>query len=117
MKKIKNLTIILILFMIIFLCGNVNAAGGSMKAGKSKVTVGQTVSITVSFGSKVNSAQFKLDYDTSKFDYVSCSERTYNQSTRRYTYLGMDTEPDLASVTFTFKAKQTGKLAFLGISY
>ena len=79
MKKIKNLAIVLMLFMIIFLCGNVNAAGGSMKAGKSKVTVGQTVSVTVSFGGKVNSAQFKLSYDSSKFDYVSCSEGKYNQ--------------------------------------
>lgn len=112
MKKIKNLTMVLILFIIVFLCGNVNAAGGSMKASKSKITVGQTVSITVSFGSKVNSAQFKLDYDTSKFDYVSCSEKTYNKDTKRYTYLGMDTEPDLSSVTFTFKAKQTGSGTF-----
>lgn len=112
MKKIKNLAIVLMLFMIIFLCGNVNAAGGSMKAGKSKVTVGQTVSVTVSFGGKVNSAQFKLSYDSSKFDYVSCSEGKYNQGTNRYTYLGMDTEPDLASVTFTFKSKQTGSGKF-----
>lgn len=113
MKLIKKLAIIiLMLLMIVSICGNVHAAGGSMKAGKSSVTVGQTVSITVSFGSKVNSAQFKLDYDTSKFDYVSCSERTYNNSTKRYTYLGMDTEPDLASVTFTFRAKQTGSGTF-----
>lgn len=112
MKKIKNLTIILILFMIIFLCGNVNAASGSMRASKSKITVGQTVSITVSFGSKVSGAQFKLDYDENKFDYVSCSEKTYHKETKRFAYLGMDTEPDLASVTFTFKAKKTGSVTF-----
>ncbi len=108
----KIITILVImLFAITALTGSVNAAG-SMKASKSSVTVGQNVSITVSFGSKVSAAQFKLSFDSSKFDFVSCSKGDYNKSTTRYTYLGMSTEPDLGSVTFTFKAKATGSGGF-----
>ena len=73
MKILKNAITVFIIMMLVIVAigGNVDAAG--MKASKSSVTVGQNVTVTVSFGEKVSAAQFKLGYDTGKFQYVSCS--------------------------------------------
>lgn len=106
MKILKNAITVFIIMMLVIVAigGNVDAAG--MKASKSSVTVGQNVTVTVSFGEKVSAAQFKLGYDTGKFQYVSCSAGQLNNNS--YAYLGQSNDPDLGSVTFTFKAKATG---------
>ncbi len=114
MKKIKQSLIIflIIILSIVFLSSGVNAATVNIRAQNSKVTVDDTVSVTVSFGEKVDTAQFKLNYDTSKFKYVSVSAGTYAQASNRYAYINWDNEADLSSVTFRFKAISTGTGTF-----
>lgn len=112
MKILKNTLTILIVFClsILILGGNVQAATASVGAS-SKVTVGQNVTVSVSFSEKVEAAQFKLDYDRSKFDYVSSSVGQYfNASNGRVAYDGMGTS--FGSITFTFKAKAVGSGTF-----
>lgn len=107
MKKLLTILTIMLCTMII-LTGSVFAGAVSIKASKSSVNVGQTVSVTVSFGGKVSAAQFKLNYDKSKFDYVSCSAGTFGTGTNTYVYVNYEDVEDLGSVTLTFKAKATG---------
>lgn len=113
MKILKNTLTILIVFClsILILGGNVQAATASISAG-SKVAVGDRVSVTVTFSQKVSSADFRLNYDTSKFEYVSVSKGGYGTGTKRYTYLNYEDVEDLGSVTFSFKAKATGTGTF-----
>ena len=113
MKILKNTLTILIVFClsILILGGNVQAATASISA-TSKVAVGDKVSVTVTFSQKVSSADFRLNYDTSKFEYVSVSKGGYGTGTKRYTYLNYEDVEDLGSVTFSFKAKTTGTGAF-----
>lgn len=110
-KKVITMIAIMLLSIMI-LCSSVNAGTVNIKASKSKVTVGQNVSITVSFGEKVSAAQFKLDYDTSKFDYVSCSTGTFGTGKKTFVYVNYEDVADLGSVTITFKAKAAGTGAF-----
>lgn len=112
MKILKNTLTILIVFClsILILGGNVEAATASVSA-TSKVSVGQNVTVSVSFSEKVEAAQFKLDYDRSKFEYVSSSVGQYfNASNGRVAYDGMGTS--FGSITFTFKAKTVGAGTF-----
>ena len=76
MGKLKRAITILImmLLMIGIFIGRVNAASASISVSARKVTVGQNVSVTVSFSEKVSAAQFKLSYDSSKFKFISSSE-------------------------------------------
>ena len=113
MNKIKSTILIGIVMLITLfaLCGNVDAAS-SIRASSSSVTVGKNVSVTVSFGQRESAAQFKLNYDKSKFDYVSCSAGTYASVTNTFVYVNYEDVADLGSVTFTFKATATGKGTF-----
>lgn len=109
----KTIKVLIIMFFAIIVLGTtVNAGTVSIKAGKSAVTVGQNVSVTVSFGGKVSAAQFKLNYDKSKFDYVSCSAGTFGTGTNTYVYVNYEDVEDLGSVTLTFKSKSTGTADF-----
>lgn len=113
MKIIRNITTILFIILLttIILCGSVNAAS-SIRASKSSITVGNTVSVTVSFGQKESAAQFKLNYDKSKFDYVSCSAGSFGTATNSFVYINYEDVADLGSVTLTFRAKETGTGVF-----
>jgi hypothetical protein len=74
---------------------------------------GKTVSVTVSFGEKVQAVQFALNFDTSKFDYLSCSAGRYDSNGTRYFVFNDEGDINsLASVTFTFKAKELGSGTF-----
>lgn len=68
--------------------------------------------MTVSFSEKVSAAQFKLSFDTSKFENPTVSAGTYNPSTNTYVYLNYQDIADLGSVTFSFKAKAVGTGSF-----
>ena len=109
MKKIIS-SIIIIFMLIVSLGGVVNAASASVSASSKSVEVGSTVKVTVSFGQKVSAAQFTLNFDTSKLEYVSKSSGgLFSAATKRYGYNSEDgVTADLASVTFTFKAKAEG---------
>lgn len=112
----KTIGMLLTMLFIVIVCTTyVNAANVSIRAVNSKVTVGQDVSITVSFGEKVSIAQFKLSYDTTKLDYQNCSIGEFGTSTNTYVYVNSQDENVLESVTLRFKAKAAGSVTF-GIS-
>lgn len=74
---------------------------------------GKTVSVTVNFGEKVEAVQFSLNFDKNKFDYLSCSAGRYDSNgTRIFVFNDEGDIKSLASVTFTFKAKELGSGAF-----
>jgi len=115
MKLIKKLMTILIVLClsVIILSNSVSAASTSISASASKVTVGKNVSITVNFGEKVSAAQFVLDFDTSKFQYVSNSlGGTYSDGTKRFAWVDGGANNSASSVRFTFKAKALGSGSF-----
>ncbi len=99
----KTLIMTLIIAMVLSVASIVNA--GSMTA-PSKVKPGDTVKVTVNFGKKMATTDFKLTYDKDLLEYVSDTAENRNQEndgTRFVTYSN-DTE----SVTVTFKAKKAG---------
>lgn len=114
MKLIKNMMTILVVFCISIMCfcGSVSATTANLRTSASKVTVGNNVSITVTFSEKTPIAQFTLNYDSSKFTYVSVSSGTYMAETGRYVYVNDNDIADLGSVTFNFKGKATGTGSF-----
>lgn len=111
MKKTISI-ILIILLTVIALCGHVNAGIVRIETSNSDVTNGQTVSVTVSFGEKVSAAQFTLSYDTSKFEYISCSDGKFGTKTNTFVYLNLEDERDLESVVLTFKSKNVGTGTF-----
>lgn len=111
MKRVSKYIFIAIIALVIILAGGqVKAASASISTSNSKVNSGENVKVTVSFGGeKVSAVQFKLNYDSSKFEYVSNSAGSpYNAGTFAYA----SATADLSSVTFTFKAKSTGSSNF-----
>lgn len=112
----KTIGILLTMLVIVIACTTyVNAGNVSIRAVNSNVTIGQDVSVTVSFGEKVSIAQFKLSYDTTKLDYQNCSIGEFGTSTNTYVYVNSQDENVLESVTLKFKAKAAGSVTF-GIS-
>lgn len=109
MKKSLGISIIMILIMGIFTVTS-NAASASIYASSKSVDEGSAVSVTVSFGQNVSAAQFKLNYDSSRLQYVSKSTGVFDDvNTKRFSYISTDAlEADLPSVTFTFNAKKGG---------
>lgn len=110
MKKTLTIAIVMILIIGMF-SGVTNAASASVKASSSTVNKNDTVTITVSFGQKVSAAQFTLNFDSSKLEYVSkTGGGLFSTSTKKYGYTSDDgIVEDLSSVSFKFKAKTTGK--------
>lgn len=109
MKKFLSISIIMILIIGMLAVG-VNAASASISASSKNVNKGDTVTVTVSFGDRAKTARFVLNYDTSKLEYLSYScggsgNKGFNAGT--FAYYGA-VSPDISSVSFTFKAKETG---------
>lgn len=117
MRNLKKVLIglVMALLMMIILSGKTDAASVNIKATPSQVENGKNVTVTVSFAEKVRAAQFKLSYDTGKFNLVSRSAGTLGANG---TFLFADQSYDkdnpdtIASVTFTFTAKATGSAKF-----
>lgn len=115
MKIIKKTMTILIVFILslMILSNSVNAASTTIRASASKVTVGKSVSVTVNFGEKLAAAQFILNFDESKFDYISCSVADgYSKDSKYFAWISTTDTASLSSVTFTFKAKAIGSGTF-----
>lgn len=111
MNRIKKISTILIVFLLslIILSSSVNAASTTISTSASRVAVGKNVSITVNFGEKVSAAQFVLEFDTSKFEYVSNSlGGTYSKDTKRFAWVDSGASNSASSVRFTFKANALG---------
>lgn len=115
MKMIKKTvaTLVILCLSIIILSSSVSAASTTIRASASKVNNGKTVSVTVSFGENVSAAQFALNFDESKFTYVSCSlNDSYSKDSKYFAWVSSSGTASLSSVTFTFKAKELGDGAF-----
>ena len=115
MGKLKRAITILIMMLLIIgiFIGRVNAASASISASARKVTVGQNVSVTVSFSEKVSAAQFKLSYDSSKFKFISSSAGNFGEGTQKFAYYSSDGKtPELSSVTLNFQSKTAGSSNF-----
>ena len=110
MKKIKGLILIIFTFICsIAFVGNVNAANANIAVttNKSTVAIGSTVTVTVRISSSdyLGAWDFTLNYDSSKFSYVSGSEirvvewaQTATTKSKTYTY--------------TFRARTSGSAKF-----
>lgn len=117
MRNLKKVLIGLVMsfLMIIILSGKTDAASVSIKATPTQVENGKNVTVTVSFAERVRAAQFKLNYDTNKFNLISRSAGTLGANgiflfaDQSYDKDNPDT---IASVTFTFTAKATGSANF-----
>lgn len=109
----KSLVISIIMFLIIGMwAGTVNAASAGISSSISKVQLGEEVKITVSFDSKVSAVQFKLNFDSAKFEYVSNSadEDAYSPDTKKFAHA--KSKPSITNVQFVFRAKKEGKIEF-----
>lgn len=107
MKKTLTIVILMILIMGMF-SGVTNAASASVSATSSTVNNESTVTVTVSFGQKVRAAQFSLNFDASKLEFVSNSAGTYSPSTKKCSYYSSTGTEDMGSISFKFKAKAIG---------
>ncbi len=105
----KFITIFLMIVLsVMTLTNSVKAATTNLSMSTSQVTVGDQVSVTISFGGKVDSAQFRLDFDSSKLRFISTSAGSYRPQSNMFAYLNMEGIADLSSVTFTFEAEESG---------
>lgn len=111
-KVIKFIIMFILILAIVLIGGEVKAASVGISASTSKVDIGDTVKVTVSFGEKVYATEFRLDYDENKFEYVSnsASGGKFGKSTKMFTYAGGD--ETIQRVTFTFKSKSMGNSNF-----
>lgn len=112
----KFLSIVLIMILMIGMLGEevnvlyaVSLNSASMSSSSQSVTEGETVTITVSLGQSVSAAQFILNFDSNKLQYVSKTGKgTYFPSTKRYSYYSEEDKEDLSQVSFTFETKTVG---------
>lgn len=110
MKKIL-LNVIIFIMILGFLSGCVNAASVNinLKASKTNLNIGETVSITVSFSVPVSTVSLNLNYDNSKLEYLSDSiGGTNTGSSIRVDYIDLVNLKSISSITFTFKSKAEG---------
>lgn len=106
----KAITILFtIVFMIGILAGNVNASSANISTSAKTVNVGSTVKITISFGEKVKMAEFDLNYDKSKFEFISSSKGAFGE---KFSFVDSAAKADTKSVILTFKAKAKGSTSF-----
>lgn len=106
----KALTILFTIVLIIgILAGNVNASSANISTSSKTVNVGSTVKITISFGEKVKMAEFDLNYDKSKFEFISSSKGAFCE---KFSFVDSAAKADTTSVTLTFKAKAKGSTSF-----
>ncbi len=106
----KSLIMTIIIFLLVGVLGGVvNAASARVSASASSVNIGETVRVTISIGEKAKMIEFSINYDKTKFDYVSCSKGKYNQ---KFSYVNGEGNADTESITMTFKAKAAGTTNF-----
>ena len=111
--KEKILSIFIFAFLLIIIgMTSVNAASCGISVTGSDVEIGQNVTITVSFTQPATSASFRLNYDSTKVQYISNSAGGRNTgSSVVVDYLSMDLKP-ITSATFTFSTKSAGTANF-----
>lgn len=115
MKKIIISILILILAVFTIFQTNTYASSLSLSTSKSEVKVGDTISVTVSFGQKVAAADVTLSFDSSKFAYKSVNKGNANSTGSSIVVSYFDStggSNPTSSITFTFTAISTGSGKF-----
>ena len=120
MKKVCSVSLTLFLLMSLLSVGVAVSAAGSatLTASNSTVAVGDQVTITATFnggGSGIGSLDATFRYNTSAFEYVSCTGATVNggAGTIKIAYYATAVvAPESVTVTLTFKAIAAGTGGF-----
>lgn len=113
MKKCLIISLIMMLVILgVLTLGTSTVKGAVSMSGNTSVKQGDTVTVTVSYGEKVRTAQFIFSYDASKLTYKSAVGGSYNPATGRFSATSEETIDTLSSATFTFTAKTTGTATF-----
>ncbi|MCI9247163.1 MAG: SH3 domain-containing protein [Clostridia bacterium] len=113
MKKCLIISLIMMLVILgVLTLGTSTVKGAVSMSGTTSVKQGDTVTITVSYGEKVRTAQFIFNYDASKLTYKSAVGGSYNSATGRFSVTSEEAIDTLSSATFTFTAKATGTATF-----
>lgn len=117
MKKVKqNIVVIILIFVIISFMINstyANTLNIELNSNKQNVKIEENVTITVDWKEKMQAADYILEYDETKLEYVSASiEDIYINKTQEgqigISWFSTDNK-DLTKMTFTFKAKEAGE--------
>lgn len=113
MKKMVNIiSIFLVLFLLVF---SINVYAASLdtidiKTDKQTVHPGQTVTLTVDFGTQMGSYGVNVAYDNNLLDYVSTQGATANDTgtvvKTAYHYDASSGQSPRTSMSITFKAKE-----------
>lgn len=113
MKKTILGIITVVMLVAVMLTTRVNAA--SLSADKTKIQKGDIVTVTIKTGEKVESMQFDLKFDTTKYELVKDSIKTdlkmmdYNVNNGVLTVSAFDTSVTTDTITVQFKALENGE--------
>ena len=121
MKNLKKISMVIIALVAILLIvgGVVNAAELTLKTttDKKELSVGGEVVLTVDWTEGMQAADFILNYDKEKVEYVSSSignDYLTNDVTNgkvKVVWISLN-DKDMTKVSFTFKAKAEGEAKF-----
>lgn len=119
MKK----NVVKIFFLLFVLLASINsiifASTLNLKidTNKEKIKKGEEIKVTVSWSEAMQAADFSLKYDTNKLEYVNCDleEIFINNNIEagevKTAWFSINNE-DKTEITYTFKAKKSGKAEF-----
>ena len=121
MRNLKKISMVMLalIAMLLVLEGVVNAAGLTLKveADKKELTVGGEVIVTVDWTEGMQAADFVLNYNKEKVEYVSSSigdDYLTNDATNgkvKVVWISLN-DKDMTKVSFTFKTKAEGEAKF-----
>ena len=114
-KLLKTTILAVIILMLIQVTVFAETLNINIKANKQKVNVGETVKITVSWDKGMQAADFILNYDADKLEFVKSDlEDDYindRSGKLRTAWFSID-DTDKTKIEYTFKAKETGTAEF-----
>lgn len=120
MKKTVLGIITIVMLVVVMLSTSVNAA--SLSADKTKMEKGEIVTVTVKTDEAVESMQFDLKFDTTKYKFVEGSIKTdlrtldYNVKGDVITVSAFDTSVTTDTITLQFEAIENGEKVTFEIS-
>lgn len=119
MKTKKILLIIVAIFTLIILQSSVfaNELTLTISADKEKIKVEDEIKIKVSWNKAMQAADFELNYDAKKVEYIKCDiDEVYvtndeKQGIVKTSWVSLD-NTDKTEIEYTFKVKKSGKAKF-----
>ncbi len=108
MKKVINLTLVLILFITLFFTINSYAISLdtiSVETDKTNIKPGEEVKLTINFGTELGAYTFDIAYDNKIFDFVSVEGGTANDTTDKVNVVFYDKTNSRKNMSIIFKAK------------